>query len=110
MHRAECAVLLSTEQRKVRDPEERPLVLRHEREPLSDVLPYAVQRRIGDMLGTGDQQAQLALSDCEALYSAFAQKLCCGSLESSRTALQPDQAARAGGFRDRFDLVELLAG
>src|SRR4051794_32564079 len=62
------------------------------------------------MLGTRDQQAQLALSNCEALYSAFAQKLCGRSFESGCTALQPDQAAGAGGFRDCFDLVQLLAG
>src|SRR3954470_11182890 len=110
VHGAERTVLLSPEQRKIRDPEERSLVLRNERESLSDILPHAIQRRIGDMLGTRDQQAQLALSNCEALYSAFAQKLCGRSFESGCTALQPDQAAGAGGFRDCFDLVQLLAG
>src|SRR4051812_48279321 len=110
VHGAERTVLLSPEQRKIRDPEERSLVLRHQRESLSDILPYPVQCRITDVLGAGDQQAQLALSNAEALYSVFAKEFCPGSFEAGGTALEADEPAGASGFRDCFDLVQLLAG
>jgi hypothetical protein len=88
MHGAQRAVLLATKQWKIGDPQERPLVLRNERQTLSDILPYTVQRRIADVLGTRDEQTQLSLPDRETLHAALAQKLCGWPFESGGSALE----------------------
>jgi len=91
MHRAQRAVLLATEQWEIRDPQERSLVLRYERQSLSNILSHPVQRRIAHMLGTRDEQTQLSLPDCETLHAALAQELRRWSLKTGSAALEPDE-------------------
>src|SRR6266853_4856160 len=109
MNRAQRSVLLTTEQWKIRHPEEGSLFLRNEIKPLSHILAHPVQCRVAHMLGTGDQQTQLPLPNGEALHAAFAKELRGRSFESGGPALESDETASTSGFRDGFDLVELLA-
>ena len=61
------------------------------------------------MLGARNQQTQLALSDGQALRAALAQELGGWSFESGGPTPESDETAGASGFRDAFDLIELLA-
>jgi hypothetical protein len=54
---------------------------------LSDILPHAIQRRTGYVLGPSDEQAKLAFRDAEAFSASFIQKLGSRALESACAAL-----------------------
>src|SRR5688572_4131453 len=108
--RAQRSVLLPNEERKVGDPEECARVGGNHVQSRCDVLPHPVECGIADVLGPSDEQTELTFLEGESPNGGFAQELRCRSLYSARCTLEAYEPARSRRLRDRFDLVDLLAG
>src|SRR5688572_15111898 len=109
MYRAQRSVLLANEHRKVRDPEKRPRPRADHLEACGDVLSDAVEGRIAHVLGTRNEEAKHTLLESELLAGSFGQKLRRGSFDSTGSSLEPYETTSARRFRDRLDVVHLLA-